>query len=534
MIQKYRASWWFIILLMSVCQLAIAQTDETPKNWLHLDPEDDGYLGISSTKAQHLLEGSQAHPVVVAVIDNGAELSHEDLTGKIWVNMDEIPENGIDDDNNGYVDDVHGWNFLGNAKGENLKMDNLSVARAYQILNNKYGEWSEERLQGLPATEYAYYTEVNEDFKKRVKEKEQTIEITQKYLNHYSKSMDILRKALHKQNISAADIEKHKDVKKDPMATAIGFMQFYYENDFTQEKLQKWNEDALNELKTRLNPYFANRVRIVGDNPDDINDVRYGNNQLDVKGPYHGTAVASVIAGVHNGKGPDGIAPAAQIMVLRVIPNGDERDKDVALAIRYAIRNGASIINCSFGKDYSLHSQFVTEALAEAEREDVLIIVGAGNNSRDIDQKTFYPLDTKPSGERPKNFIRVGSNMPKDNADLVTYFSNYGKKSVDLFAPGVKIPCTGLGNTYDISGGTSISAPIVAGIAATLKSYYPHLTAKQIQEALLASVYIPRTQTVSLSMGDEGETQKKRLNEISVTGGIANMYNAVRYVQNNF
>ncbi len=491
-------------------------------NWQHFDPERDSLLGISTYRAYEFLKGKASETVTVAVLDNGAALTHEDLQGQYWINDGEIPDNGIDDDKNGYVDDIHGWNFLGNSKGENIKRETTELTRIYARLKGKYEGKEISLLTKVDSVKCAHFQEINEDFERGIKNKKDDIKFYKILLQKYIWSNVRLT-----EYFGHADYNKDSILKIDSNSTIINgakdFTLWMMDVSFDDKALESAIKNMEEDLKTRLNPSFDVRKKIIGDDPSNLADSIYGNNQVDAMGPYHGTGVAGTIGALWNNTGVNGIAKNVKLMILRVLPNGDERDKDIALAIRYAVRNGADIINCSFGKQYSSYPEFVQQAIEEAEKAGVLIVHAAGNDSKNNDSIPTYPTGFYENGERAENWISVGATGLKDDKKLLAPFSNYGKKTVDVFAPGVDIMSCVLGNKYELASGTSTAAPVVAGIAAVLKSYYPELNAKQLKEIIVQSAYKPKTNSVYLP----GTKKLMNFSDLSVSEGIANLYNAV-------
>ncbi len=495
--------------------------------WQHLDPDKDSVLGVSTYRAYEYLKSRKSKPVIVAVIDNGAELTHQDLQGQFWINVNEIEGNGIDDDKNGYIDDIHGWNFLGNSKGQNIGRETKELTRIYADLNNKFEHIDKDKLTGNELKDFEKYQKVRQAYLESVKQKKNEISLYQNILLNCMEADRILKEYFKKDNYTESELIAIS--KNDVHVLAVGnYMLNILKSDLSISKLEGIVEKNKLDLETRLNPEFNVRREIIGDNPDDLNDCKYGNNQVNTQGPYHGTGIAGTIGALYNGIGIDGIAKNVKLMILRVLPNGDERDKDVALAILYAVNNHAEIINCSFGKPWSAHPEFVEYAMRKAEKAGVLIVHASGNEGQNNDSIATYPTGYYADGTRAKNWINVGASQSKDNENLVAPFSNYGIKSVDIFAPGVDINSCILGSKYELASGTSVSAPVVSGIAAVLKSYYPKLTATQIKEIIIHSAYIPNTKEIYLG---EQTKKKTKMNFISVSGGIANLYKAILYIE---
>lgn len=505
-------------------------TAQTPQHWQLLDPAKDSILGISANKAYEFLKNKKSGPVVVAVIDNGTDFTHFDLQGRIWVNEDEIAGNGIDDDHNGYIDDINGWNFLGNINGENLKDETVELTRCYAYYETKFAGKTELQINSGEKAEYEKYLKIKNSFENEVINRNNQIKFYKGLMNSYYSADSTLKAYFNKEKYEEKEIVAIKS--NDPkLLEAKKFMIYFIANRLSVESIEQYVNSVEKELKTRYNTAFNPRKEIVGDNPDDLNDTLYGNGIVNARGPVHGTSVASVIAALDNDSGAVGVASNVRIMILRAVPNGDERDKDVALAFRYAVRNGAQIINCSFGRQYSQHPDFLYSAMKEAEDAGVLIVNGAGNDSNNNDENPFYPTGTYADGRKAGNWITVGASNKNDNKRLAAYFTNYGKNSVDVFAPGVDIEACILNNKSEPESGTSIAAPVVTGMAAVLKSYYPWLKGQQLKQIMVASVYVPQTQEVILP----GTKDKKiPFSYLSASGGIVNLYNAVILIEKQY
>ena len=516
------------ILLLSIL-LPFFIFAQNKEEWHHLDPKSDNVLGVSTYKAYELLKDKTPDTIIVAIIDNGADINHEDLKEIIWVNKDEIPNNGIDDDNNGYIDDINGWNFLGNAEGENLKQETTETTRYYFILRPKYEGKSIQEISDT--IEYKCFLAAKKDYENDFIAKSENLALYKFILERYKESNNVLSAYFKKSNYSEQEVRDIKKRKKD-IKDAKKFMLLIYADNLDNDKLEKLIADTQRDIETRLNPRFNSRAELVGDIPNDINDSIYGNNFVNACGPSHGTGVAGVVGALNNDKGALGIARCVKLMIIRIVPNGDERDKDIALAYRYAVRNGASIINCSFGKKYSPQAAFVEQAVKEAENAGVLIVHAAGNSGLNNDSIPHYPTGIYLDGTFANNWINVGACNKTDNEYLAANFSNYGKNTVDIFAPGVNILNCNLNNQYNYASGTSVASPVVAGVAAVLKSYYPFLSASQLKEIIIKSAYIPNSKKVFLP-GDNN-SKKTNFSELSVSGGIVNLYNAILFTEKNY
>lgn len=504
--------------------------DKAPANWYNLDYKSDGIMGISTEKAYELLKGRKSTPVIVAVIDGGVDINHEDLKEVLWINKKEVSDNGKDDDGNGYIDDKYGWNFIGNANGENVNYDNLEVTRLIRKYEPKYiSVLPTTRLSETERREFVAYQKMISDYTTKMDE-------AQFGDVNYGRLKQSIEKILAAMGKEAKDVKKEDldnfKAENDQQKIAIRIAKKEVESDGF-EKFYKEIEEATDyfgaQVKYHLNKEYDSRS-IIGDNYDDVSERNYGNQ--DVKGPDadHGTHVAGIIGAKRNNNiGINGVADNVEIMSIRAVPNGDERDKDVANGIRYAVDNGAKVINMSFGKGYYYNKKTVDEAIQYAMDKDVLLVHAAGNDGKNIDITPNYPTKyytdsvNAITGEA-KAWITVGATSWKLDSDLLADFSNYGYKSVDVFAPGVAINSTMPENQYKEQQGTSMAAPVVSGLAAIIRSYYPELTAVQVKNIILKSV-TKVDQKVKIKQ--EGSSKKVYLDEISVSGGIANAYNAI-------
>jgi subtilisin family serine protease len=524
---------------MIICSSAFSQKGEVPKNWHQLDPASSGFNGISLQKAYDEIKTKKlkSKRVLVAVIDSGIDTLHEDLKPILWTNPKEIAFNGIDDDKNGYVDDVHGWNFIGGKDGRNLKEESLEATRVYHKLKIKWSGKA-EAISEADKKELAEYKRAE----KTVLGEEgagggPSTSMLKNLQKGLMKSDTVLQKALGKIEYTGNELDKYdtKDAtEKKAKATFIGLMKPNGSMDQTNKDFLNGLDEYLKSLEKKdeaKNTAPADtRKEIVGDDESNINDRGYGNNDIMANTPFHGTHCAGIIAAARNNKkGVDGIADNVRIMMLRAVPDGDEHDKDIALAIRYAVDNGAQIISMSFGKDFSPEKEWVDDAYRYAASKNVLLVHAAGNDHKNVDTTYNFPSSIFINGKgKATNVITVGASGDKKNGGLTASFSNYGKKEVDVFAPGVNIQSTiPGGNTYGPASGTSMACPVVAGIAALLLEYYPTLTAVQLKEAIEKSAVTPKEKV------ENPETKEKvNLSEISKTGGFVNAYEAVKYAGN--
>ena len=503
-----------------------AQVDKKILNWYNGKAP-----GMDTEKAyKKFLKKKKSSAVVVAVIDSGVDIEHEDLKGSIWVNEDEIPGNGIDDDKNGYIDDVNGWSFLCNKDGDDLNDENLEMVRIYRKLNPKFEGKTPSDIADSDKADYELYQEVTEKINKKVDK-------FTGYKEGYSQLAGLLPmiestlKSKFGDDYSLKDVEKWKIDENDAMQKQMKELAIAYASgELSEEAIQ----DALDYFNASLDFHYNVEYdgrHIVGDNPDDFSDVNYGCNRVEGPDAGHGTHVSGIICATRgNGIGNDGVADNVKIMALRAVPNGDERDKDIALAIRYAVDNGAKVINMSFGKAYSPNSKEVFEAMKYASDKDVLLVHAAGNDNQDIDVEPNFPKSNYDEGEIPL-LLTIGASTRfakvKDGVGLAASFSNYGAKSVDIFAPGFEIYSTVPDDKYEKQQGTSMAAPMVSGVAALLKSYFPSLTMKQILDIMIDSGEDYST-TMTLLPGKEEEGEFKTL---SKHGKVVNVYNCVLKAQ---
>lgn len=521
-----------------------AQTPSVPKNWFHLHQESDGFYGVSTEKGYEFVrsKGRKPRTVVVAVIDSGVDILHEDLKDVIWVNPREIPGNGIDDDGNGYVDDIHGWNFIGGKNGSHIDKDPLECTRIVAAWRSRFEGRSPKEFKGKERAMCETYIRAKALIDIELAEANTNLSRYQRIynslvsLNEFGKTSGVYPVTLA--NIETLDVSGKADV-------AIGktIALTVLEDGDTLDELVEQLKDAVDHFETstkyHYNVNFDPRAEIVGDSYNDSRERNYGNNEVVGPDALHGTHVAGIIAAVrNNGIGMDGVADNVRIMVLRAVPDGDERDKDVANAIRYAVDNGAHIINMSFGKAFSWDKEAVDEAVKYAESKGVLMIHAAGNDGKNIDVHPNFPNRNYESGGVASNWIEVGALSWKSTPNAIATFSNYGKKQVDIFAPGVKIYATIPGSQYRDLQGTSMAAPVVAGVAAAVWAYYPELTCQQLKTVLLKSaVLLPGNQVVPFNVdlpdrkvktdkdGNEIETLSP-MKKVSRTGGVVNLYQA--------
>ena len=518
-----------------------------PNGWYLQDLKTNGVYGISLDKAYQLVKGKKSNTVVVAVIDSGVDTLHEDLKEILWHNPKEIPGNGIDDDKNGYVDDIYGWNFIGGKDGRNVTVDSYERDRVYHQYKDKYEgkEIDTKTLSKDEAPVYEMWSKARAEMFDESGGPDIDIAILKVAYENLAKSDSMLQIALGKKEFTGKELEKAEinDLKVMNAKNALyGLMKANEALDATNKEFMEGFKDFVDgeQRKSDAKEIAPKNYRddIVMDNYKDFNDKYYGNNNVfvDNKAAFHGTHVSGIIGAKRNNKlGIDGIADNVKIMMVRAVPDGDEHDKDIALAIRYAVDNGAQVINMSFGKSFSPEKKWVDEAVEYARSKGVLLVHAAGNDSKNVDTTWNFPNPVyQANKKRATNWITVGASgdlsIDQTTPEGIRYnsltagFSNYGKNEVDVFAPGMKIYSTiPGGNTYGNAQGTSMASPVVAGIAALLLEYYPTLSAEQVKYVIENSSVVP-DYDVNVPASDK----KVKLSELSKSGAVVNAYEALK------
>ncbi|MGY5352315.1 S8 family peptidase [Wenyingzhuangia sp. IMCC45533] len=528
----------FVVSCNSVKNIAIPQGENNPvviqakqvfnedelNNWSHLDLAKDSIPGISLAKAYEFLKNKPSVEVIVAVTDSGTDIDHEDLKDKLWINPKEISGNGKDDDKNGFIDDVHGWNFLGSTYDETLE-----ITRLYRKLKPKYEGKTSIDIKKKDADDYLAFKALEEDFKASLSEAKKGQEQYMQYQNMLKDADAVVKKLVGKDTYTLEEVKNTKsdfdyvNAKKQIVVKIL-------EAGSTVEQQIEQIEPAITYYTSKVNTYYNLEFDGRAGLNDDAYSMKtkiYGDNNVkdQAEDEIHGTHVSGIIlAKRNNNTGVNGIAEKAKLMAVRVVPNGDEYDKDVALGIRYAVDNGAKVINTSFGKGYSPKAKWVYDAIKYAEKKDVLIVNAAGNDAQNIDDKPSFPKDVDNAKEIADNFITIGATTRYYNDNLLADFTNYGKKSVDVFAPGHDIYNTIPDNQYKMLSGTSMASPATAGVAALIRSYYPQLSASQVKHIIMNSGTLVTNKV--LLPGGNGE--KVKLSDISVSGRLVNAYNAVK------
>jgi len=546
----------FLMVLTIMCVVpclgqeheAQPQDSGVTRDWFLRDPATDQLQGTSADKTYAtLLQGKPSKKVRVAVIDSGIDVDHEDLKGVIWTNENEVAGNGIDDDKNGYVDDIHGWNFIGGKNGT-VNEDTYEVTREYVRLKPLYDSIDEKKIKKKDKADYALWKIVKADYDKELKSNKEQYELFNQQYDIYTNALStlsycdsIVSKTLGTKSVSKSaltNVTSTNDTVLFAKQTLLKVLENVDEDINVDEFLDELRA-YLTELKDGVVHFKAavdygyntefNSRSIVGDNPNDPYEKNYGNN--DVKGgdAKHGTHVAGIIgANRKNDVGIKGIADNVEIIAIRVVPpNGDERDKDIANGIIYAVDNGAQIINMSFGKNYSPQKDAVDKAVKYAEQKGVILMHAAGNEGENLDNTMQFPSRLYANKKTAGNWMEIGASSWGQDSSLVASFSNYGKKSVDLFAPGVEIYSTTPDNEYEDLQGTSMACPIASGVAALVWSYFPDLKAEQVKNILnQSSRKFDRLKVTQPGSGDD-----VLFSQLSITGGMINAYEAVKLAQ---
>ena len=515
--------------------------DNDLKTWYHKDFSTTNVYGVNTDNAYKFLESKGLKPrtIVVGVLDSGVEVDHPGLINNMWKNPNEIPNNGIDDDKNGYVDDIYGWNFIG-GKTADVDADNLEVTRMvkkYQPIFEGTDSAKNKANQAKMPEEYAMYQKSKKLFDEKGSEAKQYYH----YFSGFNNAIPSIVKTLNGKTLTKANLAAIKPASQEDSRNLQILNSLVQDAGNVgktpkevEELLRKEIEGALKHYESQATKHynldFDPRAEIVGDNYDNYNEKHYGNNHYEGPDASHGTHVSGIIAGLpHGNEAQYGVAhKVAKIMTVRAVPDGDERDKDVANAIRYAVDNGAKILNMSFGKAVSPGKKHVWEAMKYAEKKGVLLVKAAGNENQNIGENEYFPTNfMKQSDEKPfvSNMIVVGAST-NNNQNLRARFSNYNGKMVDVFAPGQEFYSTVPDAKYEYLQGTSMASPVVAGAAAVLWAYMPSLTPQQIKEALV--------KTVNKSTVNANVDSSANFDQISVAGGVIDLYKAAQYAYDNF
>ncbi|MET3026045.1 S8 family peptidase [Flavobacterium sp. UW10123] len=532
---------------------AISQKELTPvelQTWYQKDYSQDGIPGISLDRwYKENKKQKKGKPIIVAIIDTQIDLKHEDLQGQLWTNSNEIPDNHIDDDHNGYVDDINGWSFTGTKSGGYVVWNKYEYVRIIKDWDSLFKGKTELEIEKKDIHRYSEYKRALKKFQEKDAYYKRWLKSLNYEIKLYPYIKDTLKYFFPKEDYTYKQLDslyrKYKindkkfgqrrdDNDKDLGALIDAMMACMEQNQKTLPALKDKQIQLDSIVNKNLNIQYNERLAI-GDNPR-ILEKGYGNANVSNnkeghrKIQDHCTKMAGVVgANRENGIGIKGMLQNVKIMPLNISPSGDEHDKDIAMAIRYAVDNGAKVINMSFSKEFSLHEEWVKEALKYADQHNVLLVNSAGNEAVDLDKITYYPSDIETSSDSEfcSNFIKVGSVTRHVDSTFVSSFSNYGKKNVDLFAPGDEIYSTASDNSYKFDSGTSMSVPMVSGTAALIWSYYPRLTALEVKQIIMNSgssytidVIVPGTKDKIVPFS-----------ELSKSGKVLNVYNAMKFAE---
>ncbi|HVG44403.1 MAG TPA: S8 family peptidase [Longimicrobium sp.] len=506
-----------------------ATSVEPPQNWWQLDPGTNRVNGIGLERAyRELLAGRQPRrTVTVAIIDSGVDISHPDLAANIWTNPREVAGNGRDDDGNGYVDDVHGWDFIGGKDGRDVNQDTYESVRIYARLRPRFEVASPDTSTAAAKRDYRLFNEVRTRLNTDRASAAQQLAVARQIQSDLQQIETILRPQMNGQQLTEENVRHLQSVRIDVQQARAAWLS-YAAQGADPKSIEEYRQDQENKLQFGLNPNFNPRS-IVGDDTTNLNERGYGNPEVAGPDATHGTHVAGIIGAVRgNNLGLDGIAPAVKLMILRAVPDGDERDKDIANAIRYAVDNGAQVINMSFGKAHSPQKEAVDAAARYAQSKGVLLVHASGNEGANVDVTPSFPTRTFLAGGTAPNWIEVGASAPGPADSLAASFSNYSRTGVDVFAPGASIWSTVPKGGYERLQGTSMASPVVAGVAALLLAYYPSLTPAAVKDIIIQSA--TRFPNQSVVRPGEGGGQVP-FAQLSVSGGVVNVYNALRLAE---
>jgi hypothetical protein len=498
---------------------------QAPQDWFHLDGTSGRIPGLATRTAYETVLNTRSpkDTVVVAIIDSGIDVDHEDLSVTTWTNDDEIPGNNKDDDGNGYVDDTTGWNFIGGPNGENVNEDTYELTRIYVRLRERFADVDSTTLSPDQRDAYERFQTIKSKFQKKRAQAKQELANVRKARDAVQFSEKILTDHLGTDSLSRAAVDTISS-SQQKVSRARDILLYFYNQNLDPEDIYEYYDHLQRKVEYNYNPDFNPRS-VVGDDYADKTERYYGNN--DVTGPdaNHGTHVGGIVAAARsNGIGIDGVANGVHIMSVRTVPNGDERDKDVANAIRYAVDNGADVINMSFGKGYSPYKEVVDNAVRYADSMNVLMVHAAGNDGADVDTTENYPTRHYLDGGQAQHWIEVGASSWKGESDLAAPFSNYGDETVDVFAPGRAIYSTVPQNKYERNSGTSMAAPMVSGVASLIMAYFPDLTTTQVRDIILETA----TSYEDVMVTKPGGSETVPFGTLSRTGAIVNAHAALQ------
>lgn len=499
-------------------------SDENKKNWFLKDIQKDSLPGISLNLAQRMVSNRKGETTVIAIIDTKINTDHNDISGYIWKNSNEIEGNKVDDDHNGYVDDIMGWNFIGNRDGDDLLYSKYEYTRILKKYDSIFRNVDEDETK-VDSTAFSEYKRAKLYYEKENQEVE-TNSIQYNFIySNYKSGQKIIQDILGDKKITLAIIDSLVELQPN-LADKVMLVRNSIEFDIKENDMIDQLDFLQKSKKFYLNLSYDERS-ILGDNPEDLNNTNYGNPLVNTNTDslYHGTLTAGVIARSLKAIGIDYPDSQIKILPISISSFGDENDKDLALAIKYAVDNGAKVINISSGKYFSMHRSWVMDAIKYAEEKNVLIINSAGNDNKNLDTGDFFhfPYDENYNQEI-NNFIKVGASGYEKRSFIYTN-SNYGKDVVDIFAPGSDIYTTSTRNEEGLEyvSGTSFAAPLVSLTAGLIYSYYPEMKVTEIKQIILdsgVSYNIP----IEIQVNDK--TENITFSDLSKSGKVVNAYNA--------
>ncbi len=492
---------------------------KAPQDWFHLNKESGRIPGMATRTAYEtvLADRSPQDTVVVAIIDSGIDVDHEDLNVTTWTNDDEVPGNDKDDDGNGYVDDVEGWNFIGGPNGKNVNQDTYELTRLYVKYRKRFAEMDSAAVPSDQQDAYQRFQTLKTKFQRKRKQAQQELKNVRKARDAVQFSEKILTEHLGTDSLSRAAVDTISSSRQE-VTRARDILQYFYKQELSPGDIYEYYDHLERKVEYNYNSDFNPRS-IVGDDYSDKDERGYGNNNVTGPDAQHGTHVGGIVgAARNNGIGIEGVATAVRLMSVRTVPNGDERDKDVANAIRYAVDNGADVINMSFGKGYSPYKEVVDDAVRYADSMNVLMVHAAGNDGANVDTTDNFPTRRYLDGGQAQRWIEVGASSWKGESNLAAPFSNYGDETVDVFAPGHAIYSTVPGNKYERNSGTSMAAPMVSGVAALIMAYFPDLSAMQVRDIILDTA----TSYADTQVTKPGGSESIAFGDLSRTGAIVN------------
>ncbi|HUH34811.1 MAG TPA: S8 family serine peptidase [Moheibacter sp.] len=520
----------------------ISQEEIEKRNWFHNDFSTTGIYGVGTDAALEFLKSKKMKPtpIVVGVLDSGVQIDHEDLKNEIWVNKKEKAGNGKDDDNNGYIDDIHGWDFCTDDQGKAYNEDSYEATRVVVLYENIFESADKaknmENMRNRPA-EYQTYLRAKKAWADKYYTALSQSNSGNSEATQVMEFLNDLADYAKETPLTADNIEKLAATTPEEMEQKAKLAFLVENNDefkgLTMKEIIEMAKEEFGEMDADKNKdlLYAYNKKYDPTNGK-LNIKGYGSNEVEGPDAFHGTHVAGIIGATRGNKlGIDGVAGGlVQIMSVRMVPDGDERDEDVANAIRYAVDNGAKILNMSFGKSFSPNKEMVYEAIQYADSKGVLMFHAAGNDNKDLDFNYNYPSNFMDNEMKPltKNWITVGAST-RYPEKLKASFSNFGTMKVDIFAPGTEIYSTIQGNSYRYAQGTSMASPVAAGCAALLWSYFPNLTSQQVKEILFETVNVS---TVEVEVGKEKAPMN--FDQISVTGGVIDVNKAVRLAYDRY